>query len=68
MASRHEDQKLLAHFAPIAKALEENEDAILAEISAAEGRPADLGGYYFTDPDKTASVMRASQTLLRILS
>jgi isocitrate dehydrogenase len=68
LASQNDDLDLLAHFAPIAKALEENEDAILAEISAAEGRPADLGGYYFTDPDKTASVMRASPTLQRILS
>jgi isocitrate dehydrogenase len=68
LASQNEDPDLLAHFAPIAKALEENEDAILAEISAAEGRPADLGGYYLTDPDKTASVMRASPTLQRILS
>lgn len=68
LASQNDDLDLLAHFAPIAKALEENEDAILAEISAAEGRPADLGGYYLTDPDKTASVMRASPTLQRILS
>ncbi len=67
LASQNEDAGLTAHFAPIAKALEENEATILAELSAAEGRPADLGGYYHTDPEKTASVMRASATMQRIL-
>ena len=67
LASQNEDPELIAHFAPIAKALEENQATILAELSAAEGRPADLGGYYHTDPDKTASVMRASPTMKSIL-
>ncbi|MGV8989308.1 MAG: NADP-dependent isocitrate dehydrogenase [Cypionkella sp.] len=67
LASQNEDADLMAHFAPIAKALEENEAVILAELVAAEGRPADLGGYYDTDPAKTASVMRPSPSLQRIL-
>jgi len=67
LASQNEDPDLIAHFAPIAAALEENEDAILKELAAAEGSPADLGGYYHTDPQKTDSVMRPSQTMLRIL-
>lgn len=67
LASQNESPELLAHFAPIAKALEENEATILSEIAAAEGRPADLGGYYHTDPQKTASIMRASPTLQRII-
>jgi isocitrate dehydrogenase len=68
LASQNEDPALIEHFAPIAKALEENEEAILAELMAAEGSPADLGGYYHTDPKKTDSVMRPSATMLRILS
>jgi len=48
--------------------LEENEATILEELSSDEGSPADLGGYYLTDQQKTENVMRASQTLLRILS
>jgi isocitrate dehydrogenase len=35
--------------------------------AAAQGKPADLGGYYHTDPVKTAAVMRPSQTLNRII-
>ena len=67
LASQNEDATLTEHFAPIAKALEENEATILAELTAAEGSPADLGGYYLTDAQKTASVMRPSATMLRIL-
>ena len=68
LATQNEDSTLCTKFAPIAKALEENEATILEELASAEGSPADLGGYYLTDTQKTESVMRASQTLLRILS
>lgn len=67
LATQNEDTTLLATFAPIAQALEENEATILEELASAEGSPADLGGYYLTDQQKTENVMRASQTLLRIL-
>ena len=67
LAAQNGDSSLSAHFAPIATALEENEGIILSELSAAEGSAADLGGYFLTDPKKTESVMRPSQTLLRIL-
>ena len=67
LANQNEDADLTAHFAPIAKALEENEEAILAELMADEGKPADLGGYYHTDAAKTAAVMRPSKTLVKIL-
>ena len=68
LSKQNEDSALLATFTPIARALEENEETILAELSAAEGSPADLGGYYLTDQEKTEGVMRASPTLLGILS
>jgi isocitrate dehydrogenase len=67
LASQNEDPALIEHFAPIAKALEDNEDTILAELTAAEGKPADLGGYYATDPTKTNAIMRPSATMRRIL-
>ncbi|WP_372840358.1 NADP-dependent isocitrate dehydrogenase, partial [Phaeovulum sp.] len=50
LAAQTEDKELAAHFAPIAKALAQNEAAIVAEIAAVQGKPADLGGYYNTDP------------------
>lgn len=67
LAAQSEDADLAAHFAPIAKALADNESAIISELAAAQGSPADLGGYYHTDADKTASVMRPSATLNAIV-
>lgn len=67
LAAQSDDADLAAHFAPIAKALADGEAAIVAELAAAQGTPADLGGYYKTDPAKTAAVMRPSATLNAII-
>ncbi|WP_395541180.1 NADP-dependent isocitrate dehydrogenase [Neotabrizicola sp. sgz301269] len=67
LAAQTEDAALAAHFAPIAKALAENEAKITSELAATQGSPADLGGYYHTDAAKTAAVMRPSATLVSII-
>ena len=67
LAAQNEDADLAAHFAPIAKALGDNAQTISAELAAVQGAPADLGGYYHTDPDKTVAVMRPSATLNGII-
>lgn len=67
LAAQTEDAALAAHFAPIARALAENEAKIVAELAAAQGKPADLGGYYHTDAAKTDAVMRPSATLTAII-
>ena len=67
LAAQGEDADLAAHFAPIAKALAAKEDEIVSELAAAQGKPADLGGYYHGDPEKTAAVMRPSATLNGII-
>ena len=67
LAEQTADADLAAHFAPIAKALAENEKTILAELAAVQGRPADLGGYYHTDPAKTNAAMRPSATFAAIV-
>ena len=67
LAAQSEDADLAAHFAPIAAALAENEATILSELKAAQGAPADLGGYYHTDTTKTAAVMRPSAKLNEII-
>ena len=46
-----------------ADALAEGEAKIVAELQAARGKPADIGGYYHADPEKLAAVMRPSATL-----
>ena len=68
LAAQSSDSELAAEFAPIAKALAENEATIVAEIAANKGNPADTGGYYHTHDAKTAAVMRPSKTLNDILA
>ena len=67
LAAQKTDAELCAHFEPIAAALAEKEAAILSELAAAQGPAVDLGGYYKTDADKTAAVMRPSETLNKII-
>jgi len=67
LAAQTEDADLAAHFAPVAKALADNEAIIVAELAAGQGKPADLGGYYHTDAKKTEAVMRPSATFARIV-
>ncbi len=67
LAAQSDDAALAAEFAPIATALAEGEAAILSELAAAQGSAADLGGYYRTDADKAAAVMRPSATLNSII-
>ncbi|BBX83969.1 NADP-dependent isocitrate dehydrogenase [Mycolicibacterium aubagnense] len=62
LAEQTEDKALADHFAPLAKTLAANEEKIVAELAAAQGSPADIGGYYAPDPEKTAAVMRPSAT------
>lgn len=62
LAAQTEDAALQARFAPLAKALTENEATIVAELNAVQGKPAEIGGYYFTDVELTSKVMRPSQT------
>ncbi|WP_114966825.1 NADP-dependent isocitrate dehydrogenase [Alkalilacustris brevis] len=67
LAAQDKDAELAAHFAPLARALAENEEKITGELLAAQGKPADLGGYFKTDPAKVAKVMRPSATLNGII-
>jgi len=43
LAAQTEDPALAAHFAPLAKALTENEEQIVSELTAVQGKPADIG-------------------------
>ena len=68
LAAQTDDLALQAHFAPLAKALTENEQAITAELAAVQGKPADIGGYYLADTEKVQAVMRPSKTLNAVLA
>ncbi|CCH77931.1 Isocitrate dehydrogenase (NADP) [Nostocoides japonicum T1-X7] len=62
LAAQTEDAELAAAFAPLADRLTADEETIAAELIAVQGSPADIGGYYKPDPDKTGAVMRPSAT------
>ena len=68
LAQQSDDAELAARFAPLAKALAENETQIIEELAAAQGQPAQLGGYYHADRKIVKKVMRPSPTLNAILS
>ena len=61
------DADLAAEFAPVAKALAENEAKIIAELDTGAGEKADTGGYYMNQDAKLAAVMRPSATLNGII-
>ncbi|MBU1235930.1 MAG: bifunctional aconitate hydratase 2/2-methylisocitrate dehydratase [Gammaproteobacteria bacterium] len=63
LAEQTKDKELQATFAPLAKVLTGNEAKILAELTAAQGKPVDMGGYYRPDFEKTSGAMRPSATL-----
>jgi isocitrate dehydrogenase len=62
LAAQQEDPALAAHFAPLAKTLGANEQKIVAELAAVQGKPADIGGYFKADSEKVKAVMRPSPT------
>ena len=68
LASQDEDAELKRIFGPVAAELATNEQNIVAELAAVQGKPTDIGGYYRPDDAKASAVMRPSATFNRILS
>jgi isocitrate dehydrogenase len=62
LAAQTEDKDLAAKFAPLAKALTENEKKIVDELGSVQGKPVDIGGYYLPDMKKVSAIMRPSAT------
>ena len=68
LASQDEDAELKRIFTPVAAEFATNEQNIVAELAAVQGKPTDIGGYYRPDDAKASAVMRPSATFNRILS
>ena len=62
LAAQNDDAALKAQFASLAKILTDNEEKIVAELNAVQGKPVDIGGYYFANPELTSKAMRPSNT------
>ncbi|MCX2585126.1 NADP-dependent isocitrate dehydrogenase [Pedobacter sp. MR22-3] len=63
LAAQTKDAELQARFAPLAKALTENESKINEELIGAQGKPQNIGGYYHPNDELTNKAMRPSATL-----
>jgi isocitrate dehydrogenase len=68
LARQTDDPELAAAFKELAETLAANETAIVEELLAVQGKPADIGGYYLPDPEKAAAVMRPSKTFNAVLA
>ncbi|WP_257182943.1 NADP-dependent isocitrate dehydrogenase [Corynebacterium cystitidis] len=67
LANQTEDAELAEAFKPIAEELEANAEAIDKELLEVQSSPADLGGYYLPNDEKTTKVMRPSETFNTII-
>ncbi|SKB34023.1 isocitrate dehydrogenase [Parapedobacter luteus] len=67
LAAQDKDADLRSVFAPVAERLAADERVINEELIAAQGKPQDVGGYYFPDDALAGKAMRPSATLNAII-
>jgi isocitrate dehydrogenase len=67
LAANSVDQSLADTFAGPAEKLAQSEDAINAELLAAQGSAVDIGGYYHPNEALASDAMRPSGTLNAII-
>ena len=68
LANQTNDTELQAIFAPLAKQLTDNKDAIVSELNNSQGPAVNIGGYFYPDTEKTSVAMRPSATLNNALA
>jgi isocitrate dehydrogenase len=67
LAKQADDKELQEKFTPIAQQLTDNEEKIINELNAVQGKPADIGGYYRPDHAMASKVMRPSVTFNTVI-
>ena len=67
LASQNDHAELKAQFTPLSEALTQNESKIIEELIAVQGKPADIGGYYYMNDALATAIMRPSSTLNSII-
>ncbi|MGB1729727.1 MAG: NADP-dependent isocitrate dehydrogenase, partial [Crocinitomicaceae bacterium] len=67
LANQNDDDDLKNKFKEIAEALSANEATILDQLNGAQGKPMNVGGYYFPDDQLASAAMRPSAVLNEII-
>jgi len=67
LATQAQDAELKVLFTPIACELTANEEKIVSELNAVQGKPVDVGGYYLPDEVKATAALRPSETFNAII-
>ncbi len=67
LAAQTADKELQAKFAPLAKALTDNEKKIVEELKAVQGKPVDIGGYFMPSRELLEKAMCPSPTFNSII-
>ncbi len=67
LANQNDDQELKSRFEKMYKELSANEEKIISDLIAVQGKPVDIGGYYMPDDKKASEVMRPSQVFNKII-
>ena len=67
LSTQTAEPELAETFTPVADALAKNEEQILSELLAAEGKEQDIGGYYHPDDARAEEAMRPSKTFNEII-
>lgn len=68
LAEQDKNVELKKTFAPVAVQLTDNEQQIMADLIGCQGETVDIGGYYYTDAEKTAKAMRPSAIFNKIIA
>lgn len=67
LATQTEDKELADKFAPIAKALQQNEIAIVDALAKEQGKPVNIGGYYLPKAELLKKWLRPVQIFNEII-
>jgi len=67
LSQQNKDAEIKSRFKNIFKELSAKESEIAKELITVQGKPVDIGGYYFPDDKKAEEVMRPSKILNKII-
>ncbi len=67
LSKQSENPELAKRFEKLEAELMKNKRKIIAELDVAQGKPVDIGGYYFPNPALAEKAMRPSDTLNAVL-